>query len=239
MWGSGVLLQIADIGFVLTAGHVLEKTKDQEMLLGPMVEGSETITAQDGQFGYSPDLDDLDVGFIRLSREVAQKLSKYKSFTRLSELDFRTSHPTPGAYCILGYPKRFNTPDYEARAIDPVPLYYLSRPVILPDEGKPDVTLCLEVARDTVMLCDLNAATEEEIRMPELGGISGCGIWRLYGTENRIDQLDRWEPSWIRLVGIEHTWVRRKRVRGTFIRHTIDLIGGSWPELRASIQLSR
>jgi hypothetical protein len=239
MQGSGVLLKIADIAFVLTAGHVLKGNRDMEMLIGPMAKGSRTIKAHDGQFAFSDDIADVDVGFIRLSDEAAKTLSNHKSFARMSDLDLRTSNPCSGRYCILGFPQQINTTDYVNREISALHFHYMSSPIILPSESKPQVTLWLEVTNGIVTLSDSEAATEGEVRMPELNGISGCGMWRLYGTEDRIDKLEQWDPSWIRLVGIEHAWVRGKRVKGTFVQHAIDMIENAYPDLRTSIRLSR
>ena len=238
MKGSGVLLKIADAAFILSAGHVLKHAQDMEIQIGPMAKGSRVIKPQDGQVGISPDLDDVDIGFVRLSEETASELAVHKKFTRMNNLDLHLSEPCDGAYCFLGFPQRDNSPDYDKNRINPTPFHYLCEPLRNPDEAKPGINVLFKVTKDIVILSDLENSDVEEQRMPELNGISGCGMWRLFGVGDRADHSHRWDPSWIRLVGIEHTWARRKWVKGTFIRQAINLIANTYPELRTSIELT-
>jgi len=239
MRGSGVLFKISNVAFILTAGHVLKEHQDMEIQIGAMAKGSKLLKAHGRRFGFTNDLADMDTGFIELSEEVAGELSKYKAFTRMNDIDLRTSDPCAGPYCILGFPQQINTPDYNKKEINARPLHYLSTPLPRNDEGKEGVTLLLKVTKRTVILSDPENSIEEETRAPDLQGISGCGMWRLYEAEKHAGRLDRWEPSWIRLIGIEHGWVPGKWVKGTFIRHAIDLIENSHPELQASFKLTK
>jgi hypothetical protein len=242
MQGSGVLLKIADAAFVLSAGHVLKQAEDigiQGVQIGPMAKGSRLIKYGAAEVTWSNDLTDLDLGFIHLTDSATLELSHHKKFARMDDLDLRTSEPFPGAYCILGFPRQFNSPDYAKREISARHFHYLSSPVLNAAEAKPGVSILFELTKDIVTFSDPENSSSEEIRMPELNGISGCGMWRLYGVEDRTDRLDKWQPTWIRLVGIEHGWVRRKWVKGTFIRHVIDMIENAYPDLRASLCLTR
>lgn len=239
MQGSGVLLKIADAAFVLSAAHVLKLGKDMEIQIGAMAKGSKLIKLPAAQFAFSDDLTDLDLGFVRISTETANELSRFKEFARMSDLDLRTCQPCSGAYCVLGFPQQLNTPDHVKREINPLHLHYLCHPVPDAAEAKPEISFLLRMTKDTVVLSDPENSISEEQRMPELYGISGCGMWRLYGVEDRVNRLDLWQPSWIKLVGIEHGWGRRKWVKGAFVRHVVDMIEGAYPELRASIQLTQ
>lgn len=156
----------------------------------------------------------------------------------MNNLDLRTSDPCSGAYSFLGFPAKENSPDYIKKEINPVPIHYLCEPLLNTPEARADISVFFKVTKDIAIVSDLQNSLIEEQRMPELNGISGCGMWRLFGIEDRTDRLEQWQPSWIRLVGIEHGWVRRKWVKGTFIQHVISLIANTYPELRASIQLS-
>jgi hypothetical protein len=236
--GTGVLLQVADICFVLTASHVLKKSKDMEIQIGPMAKGSRMIRVLECQIVYSNDENDMDVGVMRISADAALLLKEHKSFLRMDSLDLRTSTLCAGRYCILGFPQQINITDYERKEIDAKHFHYMSRVLDLPDEGRPQITIWFKISHHTVTSLDSETSTEEDVRMPELGGISGCGMWRLYGVEDKIHRLDQWEPSWIRLVGIEHAWVRGKRIKATFVKHVVDLIAYSCPELRSSIEVS-
>jgi len=125
------------------------------------------------------------------------------------------------------------------KEIYPLHFHYLCSPLLNAAKVKPGISFPLKVTKDTVIFSDSESSLSEEQRMPELYGISGCEMWRLYGIEDRAYRLDLWETSWIKLVGIEHGWARRKWVKGAFVRHVIDMIERAYPELRASIQLTR
>jgi hypothetical protein len=78
----------------------------------------------------------------------------------------------------------------------------------------------------------------EEVSMPHLQGISGCGIWRAWEADD--PRPGRWSQSMIRLVGIEHRVVRGEptTIRGTLIGYVVNLIVRAVPELRAAVLVS-
>ena len=238
MKGSGVLLKIADAAFILSAGHVLKYAEEMELQIGPMSHGSQLIRPEDGQVGVSKDLDDVVIGFVRLSQETANELSIHKSFVRMNNLDIRISDPCDGAYSFFGFPAKDNSPDYTKKEIAPLPIHYLCMPLLNAPEARSNTSVFLQVTKSRIIISDSENSLIEEDRMPELNGISGCGMWRLFGIEDRTDRLDQWQPSWIRLVGIEHGWARGKWVKGTFVKHVISLIANTYPELYGSIQLT-
>jgi hypothetical protein len=238
MGGSGVLLKIADAAFILSAAHVLKHAEEMELQIGPMSHGSRVIRPDDAQIWIHKDLDEVDIGFVRLSEATANELSIHKSFIRMDSLDLRVSDPCSGAYTFLGFPAQYNSPNYDKKEITPLPIHYLCNPLLNAPEAHAGTSVLFQVTKNTVILSDSQNSLIEEQRIPELNGISGCGMWRLFGVEDRVNRLDQWQPSWIRLVGIEHGWVRGKWVKGTFVRHAISLIANTYPELRTSIQLT-
>jgi hypothetical protein len=52
------------------------------------------------------------------------------------------------------------------------------------------VSIVLHFKQDTMTRPD-----GETDRMPSLKGISGCGIWRLYGADDRLGRLDTFRES--------------------------------------------
>jgi hypothetical protein len=267
MYGSGVLLRIADAAFVLTAGHILKEvippkvreatiarrstaalnkaSREEatcpvttEILVGPMAKGSH-LTRLVGEVhvviadGHS----EVDAGFIRLPAETVQALAEHKKFLRMSDLELHLWEPNPGRYCLLGFPAKDNTPNYLKKEIDALPFCYLTRPILNALESTPGISFLLELTNDKVIFHDSVKSISEERRMPELKGISGCGVWRLYGDKDVADRLDRWDSSRIKLVGIEYAWMRRKWVRCVFIQHLIELIRNFSPDLHSSMSI--
>src|ERR1051325_4963147 len=71
------------------------------------------------------------------------------------------------------------------------------------DRFTPGVSIALAFNANEVVSCD-----GERRRIPDLHCISGCGIWRLFAYGN-AHAARSWEPSAIRLAGIEHGLVGR------------------------------
>jgi hypothetical protein len=234
--GSGVLLKIETRAFILTAGHVVKVLSD------PKNEGASLWVASMGplqvpmyqldpsEIAYTPN-EDYDIAIIPLSEYQGKALSQAKRFLRLSELE-RDQDLLQGAYCVLGFPAKHNTPDYETRIIDVTPFMYTSMLDSGALDAKAGVTIALKWTKTVI-----RDAQQNEIRMPELKGISGCGIWRLFVTDKHGDRLSKWSPDLIRLVGIEHHTATRKRIKGTIVAHTLAAIASRYPELRPSMDI--
>jgi hypothetical protein len=232
-WGTGVLLRIADESFVLSASHVLERASEATARLASCVAGSRFVNVTSVRLSRTVDTETLDVGFLRLTPENATELEVHKKFLRMSDLD--TSQAMgDGAYLVAGYPAQsvqFHL-DGEQKEISASHFSFLTQLVDV-DRGEPGITLGLSFREPTLR----NGYGELVRRVPELNGISGCGIWRVWLEENR-DSLARWDPSWIRLSGIEHAVTPRRSIRGTLVGHALQLIARSQPELIPSMRVS-
>lgn len=71
-----------------------------------------------------------------------------------------------------------------------------------------------------------------------LQGVSGCGIWRI-STEQDLAHEDTWDPSHIRLAGIEHSVLGRKAIKGLLAFQLISDIRRHNPDLATTINLYR
>jgi hypothetical protein len=238
MAGSGVLLRIADVAFVLSAGHVLKAMRDMGILISPMANGSQLIRPGELDVIASEGHSEIDAGFIRLFPKTVEALAIHRKFLTMADLAIGTTESKPNYYCFLGYPQQLNTPDYLRKRIDARPLCYLTPSVVESHEATPGISVLLDVTKDTVILSDSESSKIEEQRMPHLKGISGCGIWRLDRKRERMDPSGDAAGSAIRLVGIEYAWAPRKWVKGVLIHHVIGLIVDAYPDLRPCIQLT-
>jgi hypothetical protein len=73
---------------------------------------------------------------------------------------------------VAGYPKQLITTDHTAKLIDIGTFWYWTH-LIEPEDGKPGMTIACSFSSEFARGRD-----GEPARMPHLGGISGCGIWR-------------------------------------------------------------
>jgi hypothetical protein len=229
--GSGVLLKIAEAGFVLSAAHVLDGAHHAQVVLGGYA--GALIHLRGVVFGVAHDKDDVDVAFMRLPDEAADALGTAgKKFLRLNETDFVATAPVPGQYTVVGLPQQFAKRDPATGEFNSTSVSYTT--VLYPAELD-SFTQGISIA----LICSQNETVSpdgELARLPDLHGISGGWIWRLYGPNHR--PLRMWEPGWIRLAAIEHTVVAGKAIKGTLLRAVIAMILKTYPELRRSIQLS-
>jgi hypothetical protein len=233
MRGSGVLVKIADVGFVLSASHVLDIANDEDatLLVAPMVDRSRSVPVSEAAIAFTTDQHDLDIGAIRLSQEATEQLGQRKKFLRLSELDLRSAQLPQGRHFIAGYPIQLIQADHASKEISIGQFSYWTH-LVPSNHGKPGVSVSCAFQSPTVW--DRNDVVQ---RAPHLGGVSGCGIWRLW-TNDRHRLLKDWTPEWIRLVGIEHAVVENKEIRGTLISHVVQLIADNFQDMRASIRLA-
>jgi hypothetical protein len=56
--------------------------------------------------------------------------------------------------------------------------------------------------------------------------------------DDRPETLERWDPSWIKLAGIEHRTLRWNWITGTLIRRVLDFLTDDYPGLGPSIRLT-
>jgi hypothetical protein len=226
--GTGVLFEIGDTVFILTAAHVLDVTSNELLLVSPRESGD--YVKLNGMDRYvSKEKGRVDIGIVRLAGLVQTQILQDREATKLSELDIEPIVPN-GVYAILGYPVELC--ELEANSSDRVSKAIFYPTIPHPDgfiDPAEDISIALQFQFDCVDI-DGNAG-----KAPHPGGVSGCGIWKLSDT---FDISAGWRPSNIRLVGIEHALVGRSLLRGTRIKHAMGGIATTCSEFRRSIELS-
>jgi hypothetical protein len=240
--GSGVLLKIADVPFVVTCGHVLTVvTEGAAILIGPMAgltKPGHFVALTTPKLQVSADAMEehalVDVGFARLPDEAERELVDYgKAFTRLNELELGRD-PKIGLYSVLGYPRGTNNPDHVRKVIEPAWYHYGS--YLWGGEIDRFVQgISIAVGWTSEVVRNEHGA---EIPQPLISGISGCGMWLLHSDHRDAHRLNTWTPDRIRLAGIEHRVLARKWIKGTVVREVVERIAQVFPELQPSIRLT-
>lgn len=230
--GTGVLLKIADVAFILSAAHVCAGVVKDGRALLVGVHGAPLISLEGLDVQVSDDRGDEDIAFMRLPSEVAVVLARHKSFLRLSEVDVERRPPTRGSYAVLGFPCGSQRTVAEG-VLNAEPFWFLSwlyeGELVSFTVGK---SIALEFVPKRVL--DLNG---DPVRAPELRGISGCGIWRLIGIDDGVPG-QAWQPAHtIRLAGIEHTVVG-PAIKGVLAFRVVDAIRQNHADV-ASADVSR
>jgi hypothetical protein len=228
--GTGILLRIADAAFLVSAAHVLAAAPERTLLIGGGPTNLKLIPLLDLVINRTTgqDSDGFDFGFVRLPRGIESGLVERRyQFVHLWELDLVASAPE-GAYAVYGFPCEFVSVDGPGNHVQFTPMHYMTD--IFKGElvaARPGVTIALNHPPRGFR----NAKGE---LMPYLKGVSGSGIWRMYGPGYSIRT---WREDAIRLVGIEHRTLGEKAVAGVLFRHVLDSILTEHPELRSAANL--
>lgn len=228
--GSGVLLQIGEEHFLITAAHTFDQLKaagDLPLFIISGVIGENLIplygitkrTSQTRDPIHRRD-DPFDVCVCELTKEIATKVKK-KRFLHLNELDPFDAFDPRSWYMVFGCPTQWNPSDDGGKRVFSTAcslntFVYCGERGELPNLDK-EVQVAMDYNPDT---CTPDNPGDPV--PPDPSGMSGCGIWRLVAAHS---DTARWTPDDIRLVAFEHSWEQVFRVlKGTRIRYALQLI---------------
>lgn len=230
---TGVLLQVNEGHFLLTASHGLRQFVAHPIPLGisPSRAGEPPIHLLNSTF-HSIEEDNVDVTVVRLDNETVQALLPQRRFLRLHEVE-QGVQASDGLYLVFGYPCEWTTS--EGGRIASRPMIFLGRqhtgelnPI---SETDPAIHLVLSYDRQGIDVVKDRPAT-----LPTVNGMSGCGIWKI--ADWNSGALQNCKPDKSRLVAIQHSWDQdRNYVKGTWVRHTLGLIHEHYPDLRAALEM--
>jgi hypothetical protein len=239
--GTGVLLRVGHRHFILTAAHVADEIKAQHDAKNPtfIVGGGmvdrvpiplDRIVVLSSPLGGTKRLwDELyDIAAIEISPFVLENLAGHSAFLDLQQLDLAVDQSERSQFYIFGFPAASNEPDNERRALTTTAFPIYTKLF----QGDLSELLFFDAAIGLVFNFDPQAGGGEgstRKAMP-LGGISGCGIWRIGSGDVPFMEL---EPGETKLVAIEHKEVSSsKAIIGTRIKFALQMIHCDYPDLR-------
>ncbi len=236
--GTAIAIRLANRFFFATAGHVIAKDHDMQIL----PHGSVRTSAS--HFADRCSDERADVGFIELTPDVAHQFDFADATRLLTTIDTTTDLPT----LVIGYPRQFFS-SVETRLTDESSLRIVAcnaftyRSVLLPESQWPDNDSLVEplVARRD-LLVDFHPDGQitplaPGVLLPEASpvncetvdphGLSGGGIW-LANVEDR----DGLWISDIRLIGLQTGWYEEKGwLRGVRIQTWLDMVRTRYADL--------
>ncbi len=227
------------LNFILTAAHYLREF---------VLEGTPLFVGRDPEEGGLPvpildslvhttDDFEFDVAVIRLSADEARKIGREAQPISLNEISSRPD-PAPACYAVLGYPHAWfhrNKEGLQSPALVYLTEVYKGQRIENSDlEFSPERHVVLDFPPEAVRIpTGLPQQLPNQLGM---GGISGCGIWRVAGFSPGA--VDDWRPEHCKLVAIQHRHGGgRGYVVGTWIRFALDLLFLKHPELINSSKL--
>jgi hypothetical protein len=248
--GTGVLFQIADCPFVVTAGHVFRTATQYQKTVGLGDTGDDSLVPLVGGTCVSsvpPDgleNDPHDVAVYRLPPDEAAKLHR-KRYLRIGDVSF--ADPGPKAiYSLFGYPGAWTEP---SRSADD---RFIAKPFEFTTYAYDGDTSTMIGYQARLHLL-LSAGTEyatwpdgspadfrdrlgQRIQFPRgLKGISGASVWHVGDLAVPIEKWNQQPP---RVVGLD-TGVYHASGAITASRWIVvtTLIHSAFPDLRRSIEL--
>lgn len=218
---TAVLVQIADRSFAITAAHCLKGWGKSRFLISLPNQDLVDLTTVQAEI---PKNESMDFALLPLTQKMASKLSSFRTFVRLSEIDVAAGEPPAGIHAVLGYPIQLRERPADG---------WLSKAIFYPTQ----LTSAPDRRPDTTIALFLDDEHEDEngdrARLPALQGISGCGVWRLH---RKGDDPRTWSVGRIKLVGIEYGFIKGA-ILGVRARHVIGGIATQFPELEPCIEL--
>jgi len=243
LFGTGVLLQIGDKHFIVSAGHNFDARRmcDLPLWVTDGVPGNRllpvgqvVIRSSETNDPYYRTDESFDSAVCELSSEVAAQIAVNKRFLRLIDVDPWDRQEPRSWYMVYGYPTSLSPPDEQTRSIGSAAVAFAT--FIYCDERGPldnyDRAVSIALDFDPTNIRDDAGHTAVP---PHPEGMSGCGIWRLVeaGTDTRL-----WTPNEVKLVAIDHALRPRERVLiGTRIKYALQLIYRNHAHLRRAMEM--
>lgn len=173
--GSGVLLQIGESKFILTAAHVLDHRSEGTLCIpgdGLLIPINGTFRSTDIPKGRAREDDKVDIGFCRLDDQTVNAIASY-SYLPATEI-IADEKPVFGRlYSFIGYPNTRNEVRYKIR---PNPFSFLNTPLTIDlySQYKLDTNIHIAVKYDKKRTVSAN---HKPISFPDPHGLSGGGLW--------------------------------------------------------------
>ena len=240
-FGTGTLLKVADASLLVTAAHVVALADDNKIPL--CIASGDSFTQLHGNWYCSSDNTPFDVAILRLPEDVASQLEDV-SYVRLNDVEFGTDL-SKGVFCLLGYPNRMSrpsTPNNPTMQLKPFQyITYTHQEESDTLKGYQEkYHLLLHAEYDGTesggpadIFADHNGVP---LQFPkDLGGISGCAVWRLGNHDVPASEWGRNRPK---IVAVQTgVYSERKVIKATRWIAVSTLINEAYPDLRPVLNL--
>jgi hypothetical protein len=222
--GTGTLFQVAGAKFIVTARHVLDEAQNDSRSLwsfdptsaGPFMQ----LRGDWAGFG-----EPCDVVILKLHDTSIERFA-LKHFLTLGEVDSSHSPNDSSAYFLYGFPLEWTSANTKTKTVGGKPLSFLVNCYDGDTETlrgfDPRVHFALAFSRrDVVDLDGLDGAD-----LPRYyGGISGAGVWKVWGRGQHGPDIRGWTSARAKLVAVQ-TGVYgdsvAKATRWDFVRQLLE-----------------
>ncbi len=223
--GSGVLVTLANLRFLLTAGHVLDLRKEGQLVVGLSPEllsmaGDPMRLRTPGSKQASADR--IDIGVIHLRGGPWDDIP-FDRFLGWEQLDAEIPIIARHSYALVGYPDSMNRARVTGDRIKALAISIggleCGAESYEATGTDPELNVMIGIDREALWTVDGQRTG------PDLYGSSGCGLWR-YGRHVRTSK----GPPKLSAIGIE--WHRKgvhRHILGTRITFILGAIADKYP----------
>src|SRR5271157_3253300 len=246
-YGSGVLLQVEGMRFLVTAAHVSDEffcERWRQIFFGTP-DGDEVIPVITIRYAGSkkrnePNREDdpLDLAVLELRPDIADKLSAFMRFVTLSELELDPDKLKDGRYLALGYPEFRAEKDEMDQTIVAQILPYFTGLYDMERDPAPNINQADHLVLDVNRMDEADGAGDR-LDLDETYEISGGGMWRILDEDQPIESLDWRQAKLVAIVtdrSVPEVMGPVQYLRGAKIKRAINFIYEGWPELRSAIE---
>ncbi len=240
-FGTGTLLKIADDLFLITAAHVAIRAKELRKSLCIGV-GSAFIQLH-GDWCLSSENTPFDIAALRLPEDIANKLED-AAHVCLQDVDFATDL-SKGVFCLLGYPYPLSIPStLNHTTLNVTPFQFLTYAY----EGETE-NLAKYQQKYHLLLSAQGGGTDNDgkpinfadrngvsLKFPkDLGGISGCSIWKIGEYNKPLHEWKRYRPK---IVAVQTSvYSEAQIIKGTRWIAVSILLYQAFPDLQQVLRL--
>lgn len=248
--GTGTLIRFADHWLLVTASHVVEQYMEARdrgfegpLYVSPSPAGGNLIQLVGRPF-YTPRkhpsssrLDIYDLAFCELDREMVNALSE-RTFLNRADTNLQAD-VSSGVFYVSGFPKAWST---TAQANADTLVQRAFQLTTHAHEGTPSSGITYSAKHHILLDCDKRNLFDLNgncVAIPELQGISGCGIWRV--CDDSQDPLT-WDVKQAKLVGVQTRVIEyrddsrtlRHVICGTRLMGVVAMLVKEFPDLKKS-----
>ncbi|VTR91566.1 unnamed protein product [Gemmata massiliana] len=234
--GTGTLVAVGEVHFLVSAAHVLDSARDAKLPLFCYAYGEKTdqgrtivpVPLEGTRFSWP---DPLDVGVVKLTDATVSRLTGRK-FLRLCDVALRPA--APGWGWVSGFPLGMVQPVGDtSEAYNPLNWGSVISTAEPTNVSNFDTRFHFVLEHDPQEAAQL---TGDPFKLPaSFGGISGCAVWQTWWPIE--EQGAEWRSRKIRIVGVQTGCYRKRTIKATNWAAVAVLLAAAAPELQPVLQL--
>lgn len=195
---SGVLINVCDNVFLITAGHVIEDNNPEN--IGIMIQRKFHHLNGEVRFvepSKSDQNDKIDLAVWKIDDDVAFELNKRYCFLDINKVEYTHQPSSDKRYLIVGFPTKRTKLNIKSQNIKPNPFILLTKEVERNFYNRLNIQNHSNIILEYRIAKIKSFATGSYGKGPFPEGLSGCGLWHL---PNLL--VEKGKKASFKLVGI-------------------------------------